>query len=184
MKRPKYKQKYQLQQAITHVSVGINVILTIGLIVILKGGSIKTSNLVDQIHAQESREASIAETVTGFGQLVREVEVEKIVYDTPKTIEEKIRAKFGKHSDKALLLLTGPGCAENRSLNPKATNQNPGSIDRGVFQINDKWQGFAHQGKANQFLYDPDINIDIAWRLYEDSGYSFKLWTCGRYHGI
>lgn len=109
---------------------------------------------------------------------VQEVEVK--VYETPKTVEEKIKAVFGDHADKAFQLLT----CENRSLDPRATNYNPGSIDRGIFQINDKWQGFKHQGKADQFLYDEDININIAWRLYEDSGYNFNLWTCGKNMGI
>jgi hypothetical protein len=107
-------------------------------------------------------------------------------------IEQEIKQVFGDHYAKAMLLLKGNGkpgaCSENKTLNIKALNDNTKwggkGKDWGVFQINDKWQGITHEGKAKQFLLDPHINIRIAWRLYEDSGYSFRLWTCGRIYGI
>lgn len=97
--------------------------------------------------------------------------------------EQEIREVFGTHADKALKLLT----CENSSHNPDAKNYNNDdvqSIDYGIFQINDHWQGIRHKGKAEQFLLDPSINIRIAWRIYQDDGYSFKLWTCGRKLGL
>lgn len=103
-------------------------------------------------------------------------------------IKQDIENVFGEYADKAFLLLQGDECAENRTLNPNAVNDNTEwggtGVDRGVFQINDYWQGIRHEGKAEQFLFDPAINIRIAWRLFEDNGYSFKLWTCGKYYGI
>lgn len=104
------------------------------------------------------------------------------------SIEDKIRQVFKEHTWKAMLLLQGNGtdgaCAENKTLNPTALNDNTkwGGVgkDWGVFQINDKWQGVSN----TKFLKDPDINIRMAWRLYEDNGYSFKLWTCGKVYGI
>lgn len=108
-----------------------------------------------------------------------------------KAIDDEIKLVFGSHYDKAMLLLRGNGavnsCKENSSLNPFAVNKNKdniGSTDYGVFQINDYWQGFRHMGKAEQFLMDYKINIRVAWRIYQDDGYSFKLWTCGRANGI
>ncbi len=98
-------------------------------------------------------------------------------------IRKEIVEVFGSHSDKALLLLS----CENGSLNPLAINHNNDEVkstDYGIFQINSFWQGIRHDGKAKQFLLDPHINIRIAWRLYQDDGYSFKLWTCGRKFGI
>jgi hypothetical protein len=109
--------------------------------------------------------------------------VEVPVYIAPESIEDKIRATFGEHADKAFRVLE----CENRGLDPKAINYNTDARktrDLGIFQINDYWQGIRHQGKADQFLLDPDINIQIAWILYRDSGYSFKMWTCGRNLGL
>lgn len=105
-------------------------------------------------------------------------------------VDAEIKRVFGKHYETAMLLLKGDGkggCHENGGLNPNAINHNTDqaqSTDYGVFQINDYWQGIRHDGKAKQFLLDPKINISIAWRLFEDNGYSFNLWTCGRYYGI
>lgn len=98
---------------------------------------------------------------------------------TKNPIELEIEEVFGKYSEKAFKLLK----CENSKLDPTAFNINNdsvGSKDYGIFQINDYWQGIRHQGKAEQFLFDPSINIRIAWRIFEDSGYSFNLWTCGK----
>lgn len=120
---------------------------------------------------------------------VKTIEVHAIEPENP--IEAEIREVFGEYSDKALLLLKGRGdgtCAENRTLNPKAVNDNTEwggtGQDLGVFQINNYWQGFRHYGKSVQFLFDPSINIRVAWRIFVDEGYSFSKWTCGRYYGI
>ena len=104
-------------------------------------------------------------------------------------MEEKIREVFtGEHGDKAMILLKGKdgqGCAENRALNPEAVNWNGnGTSDFGLFQINDHWHGFNKAVNNDRYLLDPDINIRIAWRIYEDNDYSFKLWTCGKAWGI
>jgi len=106
-------------------------------------------------------------------------------------LEDEIKEVFGEHADKAFLILKGRGdgtCAENRYLDPKAKNRNwikgqPGkysSTDWGVFQINDHWQGVTN----TKFLLDPSINIRMAWRIFEDSGYTFKMWTCGKAWGV
>lgn len=110
------------------------------------------------------------------------------VTPTGYSVEEDIKQVFGGYYPKAMLLLKGDGsknaCAENRGLNPKALNDNTtwGGVgkDYGVFQINDRWQGITN----TRFLYDPKINIRLAWRIFEDNGYSFKLWTCGKHYKI
>lgn len=102
-------------------------------------------------------------------------------------LKEEIKFVFGEHYADAMKLLTDPVCHENLPLDPKAIHKNNDSVksrDLGLFQINDHWQGFDHQGKADQFLLDPHINIRIAWRLYEDAGYSFNAWSCGKVLGI
>jgi hypothetical protein len=102
------------------------------------------------------------------------------VPDGREAIVAYIREVFGEHSDKALLLLT----CENSELNPEAVNgfgNSPeGSLDIGLFQINNYWQGVSNQA----FLRDYKINTLIAWNIYSRDGYSFKLWTCGRKLGI
>ena len=107
-------------------------------------------------------------------------------------IEADIKSVFGKYYPQAMILLKGkPGdsCAENKSLNPNAVNDNTlwGGVgqDIGVFQINTKWQGVTNTA----FLKDPAINIRMAWRIFVNQGYKFGVqptagWTCGRYYGI
>lgn len=111
---------------------------------------------------------------------------ENVVYIEPTTVEEYIKYVFEEDTSKAILLLQGKGegtCAENRYLNPSALNDNTAwggkGKDWGVFQINDSWQGV--QGK---FLLNYKVNIQIAHQLFEESGKSFKLWTCGKIYGI
>lgn len=91
-------------------------------------------------------------------------------------IKAYIYQVFGQDGgNKAMKLLS----CENHSLNPNATNYNSdsvGSIDRGVFQINNYWQKIDNPA----FLYDYKINVLIAHNIYVRDGYSFKLWTCGR----
>ena len=104
------------------------------------------------------------------------------VYAEEKTysIEQDIKDVFGEYSDKAFLLLS----CENKSLNPKAHNDNTtwGGVgqDLGVFQINTKWQKIENEN----FLYDPAINIRVAYNIFSRDGFTFKLWTCGRQLGI
>jgi len=103
---------------------------------------------------------------------------------TPKTesynqISGKIKKIFGPDAPKAFKLLS----CENGLLNPDAVNTAGnfpiGSRDIGVFQINEYWQ------KVNaKFLFNPDINILIANQIYNESGKSFKMWSCGRKLGI
>ena len=113
---------------------------------------------------------------------------------TPKpaeTPEEYIKEVFGEHADKAFLLLKGNGvgsCAENRTLDQNAKNRNwikdkPGeywSTDWGIFQINDHF----HPVEELNLRTDFKANIDYAWRMYKNNGYSFERWTCGRIYGI
>ena len=104
-------------------------------------------------------------------------------------IKNYIQSVFGSHTSQAMRLLTDPKCHENLNLDPKIKHENKvdgkvSSIDYGLFQINGKWQGISHEGKARQFLLDYKINTQIAWRLYEDNNYSFSAWSCGRALGI
>jgi hypothetical protein len=99
--------------------------------------------------------------------------------DETEAIREEIRNTFGEHADKAFKVLS----CENASLNPKAVNtagNSPeGSRDMGIFQINEYWQG-VHA----KFLLNWKTNIRLAYQIFEENGYSFERWTCGRKFGI
>lgn len=133
-----------------------------------------------------------AENVTPYPEPEAKVEYERDqleeyveeIDSEDEAMKAIVKEVFGEHYDKAMLLLT----CENRGLNPEAIGDNSkfgnNTKDWGLFQINDYWQGFRHEGKAMQYLLDPEINARVAWRLYEDDGYSFKLWSCGKKLGI
>jgi len=95
-------------------------------------------------------------------------------------IEKEIYMVFGEeHFDKAMMIVD----CENKEQDPKAVNVNTdthNSRDIGIFQINQYWQKVGNA----KFLFDPAINIRIAWRIYENDGYSFKQWTCGKKYKI
>lgn len=92
-------------------------------------------------------------------------------------IAAEIKRVFGPDTPKAMKLLS----CENSSLNPSITNTNAGgSIDYGVFQINNYWQKINNEA----FLKDYTINIRIAYNIYTRDGDTFKLWTCGKKLGI
>ena len=110
----------------------------------------------------------------------------------PKTqkeeIEDYIREVFGEHANKAFLLLKGKGegtCAENRNLDPNAKHENikngiKWSTDWGIFQINDHF----HPVYKLNLHKDWKANVNYAYKMFRNDGYSFKRWTCGRYYGI
>ncbi len=101
----------------------------------------------------------------------------------PSTPEEYIRYKFGEKADNAFLILQGVGCSENKSLNPRAVNDNRtwGGLgrDRGIFQINDYFHPLT-----DEQAFDWKQNIDYAYRMWKNDGETFKRWTCGRFHGV
>lgn len=91
-----------------------------------------------------------------------------------------VKEVFGKDAHKAFKVLS----CENSALNPKAVNgagNTPaGSLDMGLFQINNYWQKIENKA----FLFDYKVNTQIAHNIYTRDGNSFKLWTCGRRFGI
>ena len=94
-------------------------------------------------------------------------------------IKNYISSVFGASAPKAYKLLS----CENSTYSPDrvntAGNYPAGSRDIGVFQINEFWQGVNAK-----FLFNWRVNIDIAKQIYDESGDSFKMWTCGRRFGI
>lgn len=157
-----------------------NIFATIMLVTIIVGYDIAHTP-TEIVHAQNNE--VVVPTPTPTAELITEVQ-----NDTP---ESYIRKVFGEHADKAFLLLKGNGagsCAENRTLDQNAKNRNwikgkPGeywSTDWGIFQINDHF----HPVEELNLRTDFKANIDYAWRMYKNNGYSFERWTCGRIYGI
>lgn len=121
----------------------------------------------------------------------QKIEIKSAVAEKPKAekptkaeIEDYIRQKFGEDADKAFLLLKGRGegtCAENRNLDPYAVNDNTKwggkGKDWGLFQINDRF----HPVFKLNLHKDWRANVDYAFKLYVESGYTFaKFWTAGK----
>lgn len=132
----------------------------------------KKGNFVSPLPVEASTIIQITPTPTTIPTPTRLVEPHN-------AITEEITQVFGTDSPKAFKLLS----CENSSLSTTAVNTAGnfpiGSRDIGVFQINEYWQ------KVNaKFLFNPDINIRIAYQIYKDDGDSFKLWTCGRRLGL
>lgn len=138
---------------------------------------VKNDHLFEQVFAEEP---IISPVVESKGPIV--------IFVTPTptpvnpdydTINAEIKEVFGSHYPKAMKVLS----CENAHLRPDAVNtagNTPaGSRDMGVFQINEYWQG-VHA----KFLLNYKTNIRIAYQIYEDSGYSFRMWSCGKRFGI
>ena len=110
------------------------------------------------------------------------IAIDEPIASTPEKEEIKafVRQVFGTHSDKAFRVLS----CENSALNPKAVNGAgnfpEGSLDLGLFQINNHWQKIENKA----FLFDYKVNTMIAYNIFSRDGYSFKLWTCGRKLGV
>lgn len=118
---------------------------------------------------------------TAYAQTIKELSVKPEELSEHDQIAYYIKQVFGKDSSKAFELLQD--CGENHALNPLAKNYNNdiyNSIDWGVFQINDHWQGVTNPA----FLTDWKINVQMADNIYTRDHHSFKLWTGGRKCGI
>jgi hypothetical protein len=174
--------KKKTKESIANICVVFGAVLMITLIV----QNWLNSSQTIVIHAKEEAVGAVISIVPPTATLTPSptvTAVSEIGEGDTEDVKELIKEVFGEHSDKAFKLLE----CENGSLNPEAVNQNYDSNktrDLGLFQINSYWQGIRHDGKAEQFLFDPAINTQIAYRLFVDSGYSFKMWTCGRELGI
>jgi hypothetical protein len=119
--------------------------------------------------------------------IVRYKQVHRLISPVPTTLANRLMVVYAKeddspeayihqvfqeHAEKALRLLR----CENRSMNVKAVHVNNDarkSKDVGLFQINEYWQGVQPK-----FLLNYKVNTQIAWQLYKENGYSFKLWSC------
>jgi hypothetical protein len=94
----------------------------------------------------------------------------------PEDIVGYINYKFGEDAEKAFKVLN----CENKTLNPKALNDNTewGGIgkDRGYWQIND----IFHPSVSDWCASDVKCSTDYAYRMYMNDNKSFVRWTCGR----
>jgi hypothetical protein len=84
-----------------------------------------------------------------------------------------------------LLLRGNAKCqGENPSLNTQAvcdnTLWNGKGQDRGIFQISN----YYHPGVSDTCAFDYRCNIDYAYKMFVNDGYSFRRWTAGRCLGI
>lgn len=66
-------------------------------------------------------------------------------------------------------------CFCESSFNTNAHNT-AGEDSRGLMQINVD----AHPQYSNLNLFDPQINANIAYKIYLESGKTFKAWSCAK----
>lgn len=85
-------------------------------------------------------------------------------------IKSYIRQVFGVDAEKAITMIA---TCENGSFDPKAINWNKNSTwDAGIFQVNE-----IH-GYSMQQMQDWKQNIDAAYKIYKNAGYTFYPWSC------
>lgn len=65
------------------------------------------------------------------------------------------------------------GSCENRTWDPEAKYNNGGSVDRGLFMIND----YYHSEVSNACAYNYECSLKEFVRIYREK--SFREWTCG-----
>jgi hypothetical protein len=103
---------------------------------------------------------------------IKVVEVEKIKYVIPQTIQEEICSVFGKDCPEALRIFT---CESGLRPSAKGTNTN-GSTDVGIAQIN------SIHSIPEAYLKNPHINILVAKQMFDSQGWG--PWVCARKLGI
>ena len=135
--------------------------------VVMCVGYIEKYKTVQKAHAQEIK-------------IISPIPTETPTPTPPLTEREQIVAYvkevFGPDAPRAFKILE----CENRSMNPRALNDNTlwggRGIDKGLWQINTSWQGVTN----DKFLFDWRINTLMAKKIFDDWGGNFRAWTCGR----
>lgn len=122
-----------------------------------------TENMCRELPVSESKEKPMG--------IVGKVEA----YEPQNDIEQYIIKVFGQDAgSKGIEMLKE---CENKSMNPEATNHNRnGSVDRGLWQINSV-HGYGEE------LFDPYFNTDVAYKIYQRAGNSFRPWSCANHAG-
>lgn len=134
------------------VIIGLGVLFFVVFMYLL--GMVTRDNILIWPISEEDRIEGIR-----FVEQVKAVEVEKPIYVTPETIEDKIRATFTEDPETAVRVAK---CESG--LNPKAKNKT--SSARGLFQIMQSWHKVSEK-----WLLNEDINIAIAHQLWHEQGW-------------
>lgn len=117
---------------------------------------------------------------------VIEVEVEKpVAVPVPvgcETEKCKIMAYIvEKFQDDAADMISIIRTCENSSFNQEATNYNRnGTTDHGIAQIN----SIHEKTCGTDFKTNWKANIDCAYKIYKNSGESFRPWACSHVIGV
>lgn len=111
----------------------------------------------------------------------RSLEVTPTATETPVallpelSIKDRIRKRFGVYAEKAIRIA---GCETGHTFDPHATGR-AGEI--GLYQIHPIHTTWINRlGYSFYDLYDPDINIEIAYQLSK-GGTDWSHWTCNAY---
>ena len=82
--------------------------------------------------------------------------------------------KFEWDCEEAIAIATCESTMNPRAVSPPNTN---GTIDRGLFQINDVWKD-AWPPEVWDRIFVARTNIGMAYHAWEVGGNSWKYWTC------
>jgi len=97
--------------------------------------------------------------------------VEKKVFETPKTIEDKIRATFPEDPENAIKIFRCESGLKPEAFNGKNNN---GTWDAGIGQVN------QIHGVAKHMLFDTEVNLAVSRLIYERAGNSWRPWVCAK----
>lgn len=142
----------------------IGLTLGLGILLLLIDGGL-------QVRAQENL-VSASPSVVSYYQ----VELPREYQDEKHEILDYIVHKFGRDAADAITIVRK---CENSKFDQKATNHNRnGSIDYGIFQIND-----IHEPRfGDEFKTSWKANVDVAYEIFEERGW--EAWACSEVVGV
>jgi soluble lytic murein transglycosylase-like protein len=140
----------------------IGLLLLTGILGTLNNKSVAKSNTAPNIEVKQNVAlASVSEK-----KIIEPAPA--VVAPKPLTIKELIAKYFPENTKLAIAIAD---CES--SFDPKQINEKGKDMSYGLFQINIKGK-LAIGRPSKQELFNPEINVKTARKIYEQSGYTFK----------
>lgn len=100
----------------------------------------------------------------------------EIINRAPEYVKALVRKYFPAWEYENALLV----CNWESSFKKDAINKNTdkySSVDRGLMQVNDRWHSDKYRWEN---IFDPDVNMRVAFEIYKESWNSWKPWYAAR----
>lgn len=156
--RPAYKQELATQKTYFARLLAAVTLLFILALLYAAGSTRKVAALTAEVDRLESREQAHVKLAADYQALYTSADLAR--FTPPQTVEDQIRFVFGDKADEALKVAR---CESG--LNPTITNKV--SSATGLFQV----LSVTH-GVSKTYLKDSFINVLIAKKLYDASGWT------------